>query len=70
MDSRRAICVLSACYSPRLQGGSHGHSQTTLLSLRRQVEPDSPQMPNLTVPFRTGHTLAATRVQAVGAPCD
>jgi hypothetical protein len=46
------VGVLSACYTRRPQGVTHGQSRCTVLSARRRVGRDPPQIPKLTVGVR------------------
>jgi hypothetical protein len=46
------VGVLSACYTRRPQGVTHGQSRCTVLSVRRRVGRDPPQIPKLTVRVR------------------
>lgn len=46
------VGVLSACYTRRPQGVTHGQSRCTVLSVRRRVGRDPPQIPKLTVGVR------------------
>jgi hypothetical protein len=43
------VGVLSACYTRRPQGVTHGQSRCTVLSVRRRVGRVPPQIPKLTV---------------------
>jgi hypothetical protein len=48
------VGVLSACYTRRPQGVTHGQSRCTVLSGRRRVGRDPPQIPKLSVPCAPG----------------
>jgi hypothetical protein len=53
------VGVLSACYTRRPQGVTHGQSRCTVLSVRRRVGRVPPQIPKLTVGVRLPHPLHA-----------
>src|SRR5215207_8334950 len=48
------VGVLSACYTRRPQGVTHGQSRCTVLSVRRGVGRNPPQIPKLSVPCAPG----------------
>lgn len=58
------VGVLSACYTRRPQGVSHGQSRCTVLSVRRRVGRDPPQIPKLTMGVRFPSPAPREKAQA------
>ncbi len=57
------VGVLSACYTRRPQGVTHGQSRCTVRSVRRRVGRDPPQIPKLTVRVRFPSPAPRTKAQ-------
>ena len=64
------VGVLSACYTRRPQGVTHGQSRCTVRSVRRRVGRDPPQIPKLTVGVRFPSPAPHAKAQVSGLPLD
>jgi hypothetical protein len=62
------VGVLSACYTRRPQGVTHGQSRCTVLSVRRRVGRDPPQIPKLRMSTPLADRLWSTGGQTGGLP--